>query len=110
MEKHAQACYFCGTVLCQIANILINKTKKESLFSHGFGNWHMNAAILFTLCHMVFLINVPGLNVGLNMYPLKGPWYCAGIPFAIYIFFYAEFRKLCCRHYPKSWYDREFTW
>lgn len=110
MEKHAQACYFFGTVTCQMANILINKTKKESLFRHGFGNWYMNGAIIITFGLAAFLINCPGLNVAFNMYPLQGLWYLPAIPFALYIFTYAEIRKFICRRFPKSWYDMEFTW
>jgi sodium/potassium-transporting ATPase subunit alpha len=110
LEKNVQACYFLGTVLSQVANILINKTKKESLFRHGFGNWYMNGAFVFTLGLAAFLINCPGLNTAFNMRPLKGLWYLPAIPYTLFIFFYAELRKLVCRRFPKSWYDEEFTW
>jgi hypothetical protein len=110
MEKHVQACYFMGTVIGQSANILINKTKTESLFAHGFGNFRMNLSIVFTLGLAAFLVNCPGLNVAFNMYPLKGAWYAPALPFALFIFIYGELRKLICRRFPKSWFDHEFTW
>jgi sodium/potassium-transporting ATPase subunit alpha len=110
MEKNVQACYFLGIVLTQMSNILINKTKKESLFSHGFRNFQMNCAIIFTLGLAAFLINVPGLNNAFNMRALKGLWYLPALPFSVFIFWYAELRKFICRRFPKSWYDEEFTW
>jgi hypothetical protein len=70
----------------------------------------MNCAIVFTLALAAFLINCPGLDVAFNMYPMKGPWYAVALPFAVYIFTYAEIRKFICRRFPKSWYDHEFTW
>lgn len=110
LEHYCQACYFFGTVTGQLANILINKTKKESLFRHGFGNHHMNMAMIVTLGIAAFLINCPGLNNAFSMYPMKGPWYFPAIPFALFIFVYAEVRKLICRRFPNSWYNTEFTW
>jgi sodium/potassium-transporting ATPase subunit alpha len=110
LEKTTQACYFYGIVLTQIANILNCKTKKESLFAHGFGNYHMNGAILITYGLACFLINVPILNNAFNMHPLKGLWYLTPLPFSLAVFWYSEFRKLLKRRFPKSWYDIEFTW
>jgi sodium/potassium-transporting ATPase subunit alpha len=110
LEKNVQACYFLGIVLTQMSNILINKTKKESLFSHGFRNLQMNASIVFTIGLAAFLINVPGLNNAFNMRPLKGLWYLPAIPFTLFIFWYAELRKFMCRRFKNSWYDEEFTW
>jgi sodium/potassium-transporting ATPase subunit alpha len=110
LERASQTCFFIGIVLSQLSNILINKTKRESLFSHGFKNSHMNAAIVATLGLAAFLVYVPNLNKGLGLYAIQGSWWLPALPFALFLFVYAELRKFFCRKFPKSWYDEEFTW
>jgi sodium/potassium-transporting ATPase subunit alpha len=110
LEHAAQTCFFVGIVACQMANTLINKTKKVSVFQHGFRNMHMNAAILATIGLACLLIYVPKLNDGLGLYPIKGLWWLPAIPFSIYLFTYAELKKLICKYYPKTWYDNEMNW
>lgn len=54
-----------------MGNILLNKTKRESLFRHGIKNWHMIAAIIATIGLACFLSYVPQLNSALGLYPIK---------------------------------------
>jgi sodium/potassium-transporting ATPase subunit alpha len=93
-----------------MANLLINKTKRASLFTHGMRNMQMNVAIVATIGLACFLIYVPKLNDALGLYPIRFLWWLPAWPFAIYLFTYAELKKLICRMLPNTWYDHEMNW
>jgi sodium/potassium-transporting ATPase subunit alpha len=109
LELACQAAFFVGIVLCQIGNLLICRTKRESLFKHGFRNYQMYIAELITFAFVCFLLYVPGLNTALGVYPLKFLWWLPSLPFFVYIIIYAEIIKLLCRKYPKTWFKETFT-
>ena len=93
-----------------MSNILINKTKRESLFRHGIRNMHMNAAIAATIGLAAFLTYTPELNSALGLYPIRFLYWLPALPFAIYIFCFAELKKFICNKFPGSWYDLEQNW
>lgn len=110
LEKASNACFFVGIVVSQMANILLCKTKRQSIFQHGFRNMQMNAAIVFTISLAAFLVYVPGLNLGLGLYPMKGPWWFPAIAYFAWLTAYAELKKYLSRRFPGSWWDWEFNW
>ena len=110
LEFAGHSCYFVGVVLCQLANVLINKTKRESLFTHGVRNMQMNFAIAATVALAALLVYCPGLNWAVQLYPIPGLWWLPAIPYVMYILIFAEIKKFLCRKYPKTWLDKEFTW
>ena len=71
-------------------------------------NWCMNFAICFELCLALLLVYCPGMDVALKTQPLKWQWWFIGVPFAVAIFIYDEFRKLLLRRLGKeSWVYKE---
>lgn len=110
LEKACQSCFFVGIVVAQTANVLINKTKRVSLFRHGMRNMQMIAAILATLALACFLVYTPKINDALGLYPIRGLWWLPALPFALYLMTYAELKKLMCNLFPGSWYDNELNW
>lgn len=54
--KYAQSAYFYGTVIAQILNAMVCKTRKLSLFTQGLGNTFM----LFSITTEVMLIIIAG--------------------------------------------------
>ncbi|CAF0735401.1 unnamed protein product [Brachionus calyciflorus] len=110
LERSAQTCFFVGIVLTQMANVIISKTKRVSIFKHGIRNMHMNVAIVATIGLACFLSYTPKLNEALGLYPIYFLWWLPGIPFAIFLFAYVEIKKLACKFLPGSWYDQELNW
>lgn len=71
-------------------------------------NWVLNFAIAFETALAAFLSYTPGMDKGLNMYPLKVNWWFPAISFAILMLAYEEIRKLIIRVQPPgSWLERE---
>ena len=103
LEHACQAAFYIGIVLTQLANVIICKTKRTSVIRHGFRNYRQFLAIAATIGIACCLLYIPGLNTGLGMFPLKFLWWLPALPFAIYIFVYAELIKRLAVRKPNSW-------
>jgi sodium/potassium-transporting ATPase subunit alpha len=109
LETACQTCFYVGIVVNQIANLLICKTKRESIFQHGFKNMQLNFSIIFTIGLACFIIYVPGLNKGLTLYQIFALWWLPAIPFAVIALVYSEIIKFISRKYLNSWFHKEFV-
>ena len=108
LEYTCHTAYFASSVIFQWANLIVCKTQRLSIFTQGMGNWVLNFSIVFETVLAVFLSYTPGMDTGLNMYPLKINWWLPAIPFAILLFIYEEIRKLIIRVQPSgSWLESE---
>jgi len=108
LEHTCHTAYFVSIVVMQWFNVVICKTRRLSLFQHGMGNWPINFAMIYELFLAAFLCYTPGVDIGLNMHPLKVNWWFTAIPFAILMFVYEEVRKFIIRNQPPgSWVERE---
>ena len=98
-----QSAYFTSVVVVQWMDVIVNKTRRSSIFTHGMDNWLLNFSILFETAIAVIVVYVPGLNEALTFSTVSGWAWCTGVPFFIYLFVYEELRKLIVRNYPDSW-------
>ena len=106
----AQTAYFAGVVVSRTADLIICKTRKESLFTQGMRNSVLNMA-LFTMVFIVILITyVPPLRIVWNTRPLFVLYMFIGVPYAALIFVYDELRKLAIRMDPKGWVFQNTYW
>ena len=72
------------------------------------GNWALNFALVFETVLAAFLSYTPGMDKGLNMYPLKGNWWVPAMSFTLLLLAYEEIRKLIIRIQPSgSWLETE---
>merc|ERR1712026_652794 len=95
-------------VVVQWADLIICKTRKNSLFQQGMRNNMMNFGLCFETALAAFLSYTPGMDKGLRMYPLAFSWWLPALPFSILIFCYDECRKYLLRRQPPgSWIERE---
>uniref|UniRef100_A0A914NRY8 Cation-transporting P-type ATPase C-terminal domain-containing protein n=1 Tax=Meloidogyne incognita TaxID=6306 RepID=A0A914NRY8_MELIC len=109
LEETCQTAFFIAIVVTQWADILIVKTRRNSLVylsNKEWINWPMNAAILIETGIAMFLAYTPVVNVGLKMHGLKFEWWFPAIPFAIYIFNYDELRRFLIRRTPGGWTEK----
>merc|ERR1712210_310182 len=108
LEFSCHTAFFVSIVVVQWADLIICKTRKNSVFQQGMKNHFMNFGLLFETCLAAFLSYTPGMDKGLRMYPLKPTWWLPAIPFSVLIFCYDEIRKtLLRRNGPGSWIERE---
>lgn len=99
--RQAQTAWFYALVICQMGNLIACKTKRVSVFRHGFRNMHANAALIIVTVILVVLIFVPGIT---TVFGTEAPehWqiYLIPLPFAVFIVVYRELVKWWTRLYP----------
>merc|ERR1719153_2031877 len=71
LEYTCHTAFFVSIVIVQWADLIICKTRKNSVFQQGMKNWFMNFGLVFETVLAAFLSYTPGMDKGLRMYPLK---------------------------------------
>merc|ERR1712020_191739 len=107
LEYTCHTAFFVAIVVVQWADLIICKTRKNSVFQQGMTNWIMNFGIFFETALAAFLSYTPGMDKGLKMYPLKLNWWFPAVPFSILIFVFDEVRKWILRNNPGGWVENE---
>eukprot|EP00939_MAST-03C_sp_MAST-3C-sp1_P003009 g3009.t1 len=95
---HAQCAYFVSIVIVQWADLVICKTRMNSIYHQGMLNPAMNYGLIFETLLAAILCYTPGLTFALGTRPLKFLHWMPGIPYSIFIFLYDETRKKIMRH------------
>merc|ERR1712227_714137 len=108
LEYTCHTAFFVSIVIVQWADLIICKTRKNSVFQQGMKNHFLNFGLVFETCLAAFLSYCPGMDKGLRMYPLYINWWLPALPFSVLIFCYDETGKyLLRRNGPGSWVERE---
>jgi len=107
LEYTCHTAFFISIVVVQWTDLIICKTRRNSLFQQGMNNWMLNVGLVFETALAAILSYTPGLDKGLNMYPLKPLWWLPALPFSVAILVYDELRKLLLRKYPGGWVEQE---
>ena len=121
LEYTCHTAFFVSIVIVQWADLIICKTRKNSVFQQGMKNGMLNFGLCFETLLAAFLSYCPGMDKGLRMYPLKVAyfvetinqhqsqqsqfnWWLPALPFSLLIFTYDETRKFLLRQNPGgSW-------
>lgn len=98
MERCGQTSYFCSIVVVQWADLIICKTRVQSLFQQGMYNKVMNKALVFETCLAAFLTYCPGMYKFLLTRPLRFVWWTPALTFSLLILIYDELRKYRIRY------------
>ncbi|XP_019910600.1 sodium/potassium-transporting ATPase subunit alpha-1 [Esox lucius] len=108
VEYTCHTAFFVSIVIVQWADLIICKTRKNSLAQQGMMS---NRVLVFGLfaetALAAFLSYCPGMDIALRMYPLKPCWWLCALPYSLLIFVYDEVRKYILRKYPGGWVDQE---
>merc|ERR1719213_493572 len=107
LEFTCHTAFFASIVVVQWADLIICKTRKNSVFQQGMSNWVMNFGLVFETLLACFLSYTPGMDKGLKMYPLKLNWWFPAVPFSALIFVFDELRKWILRNNPGGWVETE---
>merc|ERR1712002_391451 len=107
LEYTCHTAFFVSIVVVQWADLIICKTRKNSVFQQGMKNWFMNFGLVFETLLAAFLSYCPGMDKGLRMYPLYFNWWLPALPFSLAIFIYDETRKFLLRRNPGGWIEQE---
>ncbi|KAM5237520.1 sodium/potassium-transporting ATPase subunit alpha-4-like [Ctenodactylus gundi] len=107
VEFTCQTAFFVSIVVVQWADLIICKTRHNSVFQQGMKNKVLLFGLLEETLLAAFLSYTPGMDVALRMYPLKITWWVCAMPYGIVIFAYDEIRKFTIRNQSGGWLERE---
>ena len=107
LEFTCQTAFFITIVVVQWSELVACKTRTNSIIHQGMSNHVMNFALVFETVLAAFLSYFPGMDVALNMYPIKACWWIPPLPFAVVIMIYDEGRRYFIRKYPGGWVEEE---
>ncbi|XP_075868169.1 sodium/potassium-transporting ATPase subunit alpha-3-like [Nelusetta ayraudi] len=107
VEFTCHTAFFVSIVVVQWADLIVCKTRRNSLFQQGMKNIVLIFGLLEETALAAFLSYCPGMDVALRMYPLKPAWWLCALPYSFIIFIYDEVRKLILRRSPGGWVERE---
>merc|ERR1712227_116652 len=107
LEYTCHTAFFVSIVIVQWADLIICKTRKNSVFQQGMKNHFLNFGLVFETCLAAFLSYCPGTDAMLRMYPLEWTWWFIPMPFSLIIFVYDETRKMLIRKQPGGWVENE---
>jgi sodium/potassium-transporting ATPase subunit alpha len=94
----AVTAFFASIVICQVSDVLICRTRRQSLFKHGFfTNRLVWLGILTELVLLSIISYVPFANKFFGTAPLGINELLLPVPFAILIFLYSEWQKWAIR-------------
>uniref|UniRef100_A0A670K4G1 Sodium/potassium-transporting ATPase subunit alpha n=1 Tax=Podarcis muralis TaxID=64176 RepID=A0A670K4G1_PODMU len=107
LEYHGYTAFFVSITIEQVADLIIRKTRRNSIFQQGlFRNKVIWVGIFSQIGIAAILCYGLGSVYALNFAPLRFQYWFVAVPFAILIWVYDEFRKLFIRRYPGSWWDK----
>jgi sodium/potassium-transporting ATPase subunit alpha len=107
LEYTCHTAFFVAILIVQIADVIICKTRRNSLLRQGMNNWPLNWGIIVEVVLAIAIINIPSVQKVLNFYPLQIHWWFLSLPFFFLIIIYDECRRFFIRKYPGSWVERE---
>ncbi|RZB39680.1 sodium/potassium-transporting ATPase subunit alpha [Asbolus verrucosus] len=107
LEYTCHTAFFVSIVVVQWADLIICKTRRNSILHQGMRNWALNFGLIFETALAAFLSYTPGMDKGLRMFPLKFVWWLPAIPFMLSIFIYDETRRFYLRRNPGGWLEQE---
>lgn len=98
LQRTCHTSVFVAIVLVQLANVVICKTRRKSIFQQGMDNAPLNFSLVFETLLAIILVYSYGV-FHVMMSPLKFNWWLPAIPFVIYILVFDEVRKLSRRNF-----------
>jgi hypothetical protein len=94
---HAQTAYFVAIVIVQWADLMICKTRMNSIRQQGMLNSFMNFGLVFETLLACFLCYLPVVAIGVGTRPIRLTHWLPAVPFSLWIFGYDEVRKWIMR-------------
>nr|XP_055100298.1 potassium-transporting ATPase alpha chain 2 [Symphalangus syndactylus] len=107
LEWTGYTAFFVGILVQQIADLIIRKTRRNSIFQQGlFRNKVIWVGIASQIIIGLILSYGLGSVTALRFTMLRAQYWFVAVPHAILIWVYDEMRKLFIRLYPGSWWDK----
>ncbi|XP_011504584.1 PREDICTED: sodium/potassium-transporting ATPase subunit alpha-like [Ceratosolen solmsi marchali] len=105
--NEARTGYFLSIVITQMVDLLMCKTRRNSIFQQGMGNWVLNFAFIFEIILTGILLYTPGTEKVLKTMPLDLFWYWPCLPLGCFLWIYDEMRRWWIREHPGGFLEKE---
>ncbi|KAF3429428.1 hypothetical protein E2986_00650 [Frieseomelitta varia] len=105
--NEARTGYFLTIVITQLIDLIMCKTRVNSILQQGMDNWFLNFSFVFEIILTGMLLYVPGTEKILKTMPLSSYWYWPCLPFGAFLWMYDELRRLCIRKFPGGIIEQE---
>jgi sodium/potassium-transporting ATPase subunit alpha len=106
----AVTAFFAAVVVCQIANVLICRARREPLYKIGFfSNWLVWLGILVEMTLLLLIVYWPVLQPFLGTAPLTLGELLLGVPFALFMLVLDGLRKYLLRK-KVHWVEKYGEW
>ena len=102
LEHLAWSGYFFGLMEIQWGNLLVKRTRRNSMLEKGIANDGVTFALFFETLLAVLLVYVPFLNYVLYTQPLAFRWVLCSLPFTLWFIISDEIRKAIIRRWPNG--------
>jgi len=108
LEWTCQTSFFVSIVVVQWADLIISKTRRNSVFVQGMTNWVLNFGLVFETCLAVVFCYTPFLNLAFKTRPLHWDYWFVPFGWSFIIWVYDEVRRLILRRTrPGGWVELE---
>ncbi|GCC27312.1 sodium/potassium-transporting ATPase subunit alpha [Chiloscyllium punctatum] len=107
VEFTCHTSFFVSIVIVQWADLIICKTRRNSIFQQGMKNKILIFGLFEETALAAFLSYCPGTDVAIRMFPLKPNWWFCAFPYSLIIFLYDEMRRFLIRRNPGGWVEQE---
>ncbi|XP_018321819.1 sodium/potassium-transporting ATPase subunit alpha-like [Agrilus planipennis] len=107
LQRRGFAVSYLTMVVTQIADLIVCKTRRLSIFQQGMSNWCLNLSIFFVLATAGLFVYTPAMKHVLQFEFVSWYFVMPSIPFGILIIIFDEVRKKLIRAKPGGWADRE---
>ncbi|XP_022208920.1 sodium/potassium-transporting ATPase subunit alpha [Drosophila obscura] len=107
LEYTASTGFFVSIVVTQWCDLIICKTRRNSIIQQGMGNHVLNFSLVLETVIACVLCYMPGMKKALRMYPVKFLWWTYAIPFGVLIILFDEGRRYLMRRNPGGWVEQE---
>jgi len=98
LYMNAITAFFTAVIICQIANVFVSRTRRQSILAKGFfSNRMVLLGIVSELTILAFIIFNPLVNTIFNTAPISMRYVMMAVPFALILLFVDELRKLGIR-------------
>lgn len=105
--NEARTGYFLAIVITQMIDLVMCKTRVNSIFQQGMDNWFLNFSFVCEIILTGILLYVPGTEKIFKTMPLNSYWYWPCLPLGVFLWVYDELRRLCIRKYPGGIIEQE---
>ncbi|CAL1533169.1 unnamed protein product [Lymnaea stagnalis] len=106
LEQTCHTAFFVSIVIVQWADLIISKTRRLSLFSHGMNNWVLNSSLVFETVLAICIAYLPFMSF-LKVQFLRPIYWLYPVSYTIVLWGMDEIRRYILRMHPGGFVERE---